>query len=62
MAEYEGEEGPYNEIHVAGMPRRCHPQVTFENFEDGAEYWGKLYRRTVPGGVVLYEGLFKIRG
>ncbi len=62
MAEYEGEEGSYNEVHVAGLPSRCHDQVTFENFEVGASYWGKLYRRNVPGGVVLYEGEFKIRG
>lgn len=70
MAEYpdeeygkEGHDNPYKlEIHVAGMPKRCHPLVTFENFEIGAEYPGKLYRKNVPGGVVLYEGLFKIRG
>lgn len=62
MAEYEGEDGPYNEVHVAGMPARCHDQVTFENFEIGATYTGKLYRKNVPGGVVLYEGDFKIRG
>jgi hypothetical protein len=44
------------------MPSRCHDQVTFDNFEIGATYSGKLYRRNVPGGVVLYEGDFKIRG
>lgn len=70
MAEYpdpeygkEGHEEPLMlEIHVAGMPKRCHSQVTFENFEVGATYWGKLYRKVVPGGVILYEGDFKIRG
>ncbi len=62
MAEYETEEGGKLEIHVAGMPKRCHEQVTFENFEVGATYWGKLYRKVVPGGVILYEGDFKIRG
>jgi hypothetical protein len=70
MAEYDdpeyGKEGhdtpTKNEVHVAGLPSRCHDQVTFENFEIGASYWGKLYRRNVPGGVVLYEGEFKIRG
>ena len=62
MAEYETEEGGKLEIHVAGMPKRCHEQVTFENFEIGATYWGKLYRKVVPGGVILYEGDFKIRG
>ena len=62
MAEYEEEEGGRLEIHVAGMPKRCHSQVTFENFEVGATYWGKLYRKVVPGGVILYEGDFKIRG
>jgi len=70
MAEYDdpeyGQEGhdrpTKNEVHVAGMPARCHDQVTFENFEIGATYTGKLYRKNVPGGVVLYEGDFKIRG
>lgn len=69
MAEYPdpkyGEEGHPDptmlEIHVAGMPKRCHEQVTFDNFEVGAKYWGKLYRKNVPGGVVLYEGYFEIR-
>lgn len=62
MAEYPTTDGTSLEIHVAGMPKRCHPQVTFENFEIGATYQGKLYRRIVPGGVILYEGDFKIRG
>lgn len=70
MAEYddpeygqEGHDSPTKyEVHVAGLPSRCHDQVTFENFEIGASYWGKLYRKNVPGGVVLYEGEFKIRG
>ena len=70
MAEYpdprygeEGHDEPTRlEIHVAGMPKRCHKFVTFENFQIGARYPGTLYRRMVPGGVVLYEGDFEIRG
>ena len=70
MAEYpdpkygeEGHDEPTKlEIHVAGMPKRCHKWVTFDNFQSGARYPGKLYRRMVPGGVILYEGDFEIRG
>lgn len=58
IAEYAGR----LEVHVAGMPARCHSQVTFENFEMGATYHGKLYQRRVEGGVVLVEDDITIRG
>lgn len=48
-------------VHVAGMPARCHPGVTLENFEVGACYPGKLYTKRVPGGIVLVEGVMQIR-
>jgi len=48
-------------VHVAGMPANVHSQVTFENFELGATYDGKLYKRNVPGGVVLEPGPMTIR-
>lgn len=49
-------------IHVAGMPERCHENVTFDNFEIGGEYNGKLYTKRVPGGIVLVEDTMQIRG
>ena len=49
------------EVHVAGLPSRCHSQVTFENFELGAVYHGKLYQKRVEGGIVLVEDDFRIK-
>ena len=49
-------------VHVAGMPANVRSQVTFENFELGAEYEGKLYQHKVPGGIVLVPGKMQIRG
>lgn len=43
-------------IHVAGMPKMLHEQVTFENFALGAVYKGKLYQKRVKGGIVLVPG------
>lgn len=48
-------------VHVAGMPAICHPQVTFDNFEIGAVYQGKLYQKKVSGGIILQAGEMKIR-
>lgn len=48
-------------IHCAGLPERCHENVTWENFRVGAKYPGKLYSKTVKGGIILYEGDFVIR-
>lgn len=59
---YIAEYGGRIEVHVAGMPSRCHSQVTFENFEIGATYHGKLYQRRVAGGIVLVEDDITIRG
>ena len=61
IAEYPDEEGTHLEVHVAGLPARCHSQVTFDNFKLGAEYGGKLYQRRVRGGIVLVEDSFKIK-
>ena len=49
-------------VHVSGMPQSCHPNVTFDNFDIGAEYEGKLYTKRVKGGIVLQEGPMKIQG
>lgn len=48
--------------HVAGMPANVHDQVSFENFELGAIYHGKLYQKRVDGGIVLVPGDMQIRG
>lgn len=49
-------------ITCAGMPKRCHEQVTFNNFNIGAEYTGKLIPKHVDGGIVLDETTFIIKG
>ena len=48
-------------VHVAGMPKVCHDQVTFDNFALGAVYDGKLYQKRVKGGIVLVPGTMEIR-
>lgn len=47
-------------VHCAGMPAKCHDQVTFDNFKYGGTFTGKLKPRDVPGGVVLEETTFTI--
>ena len=48
-------------VHVAGMPKNMHSQVTFDNFKLGAEYDGKLYQHRVNGGIVLAPDKMVIR-
>ena len=48
-------------ITVAGMPEDCYSEVTFDNFEIGAEYNGKKTPVTVPGGTVLIDETFTIK-
>lgn len=57
----DGDGGEKLEIHVAGMPSRCHKHVTFDNFKAGATYEGKLYQHRVEGGIVLVEDTFTIK-
>ena len=58
----ESEDPEYKmKITVAGMPPECYSQVTFDNFEIGAEYFGKKTPKTVPGGTVLIDGTFTIK-
>lgn len=49
------------EVKCAGMPAAVHSQVTWENFQPGAEYEGKLQHKTVKGGVILSPTKFKIK-
>lgn len=48
-------------VHVAGMPQTCHKEVTFENFEFGNKFYGKLYQHRVNGGIVLTEDFMTLR-
>lgn len=48
-------------VTVAGMPKACHRQVTFNNFIIGAQYKGKLQPKIVTGGVVLNDVDFTIK-
>ncbi len=49
------------QVKCAGLPKECHKFVTFDNFEIGAEYAGKLIPKTVSGGVILTETKYKMR-
>lgn len=48
-------------VTVAGMPKSCHKEVTFNNFKIGAQYSGKLQPKIVQGGVVLKDIDFTIK-
>lgn len=48
-------------ITVAGMPEECYSQVTFDNFNIGATYYGKKLPKIVPGGTVLLDDTFTIK-
>lgn len=47
-------------IHCAGMPTRCHKNVTMENFTYGASFEGKLKPKDVNGGTILVDDVFTI--
>lgn len=49
-------------VTCAGLPESCHKLVTWENFELGTEYFGKLQQKKVKGGIVLQETTFKLKG
>lgn len=49
-------------VTCAGLPADSHKYVTFENFEYGMEYGGKLVPKTVEGGVILTETTYKLKG
>ena len=68
-------DGPRLHVHCAGLPERCFDyedhadvpegyegHVGFDNFEIGTRYWGKLRQVHVPGGVVLEDSFFTVRG
>lgn len=49
------------QITCAGMTPSVKRFVNFENFEEGAEYAGKLAQKRVAGGTILYETTFSIK-
>ncbi len=49
-------------VTCAGLPESCHKLVTWENFELGTEYFGKLQQKKVKGGIVLQATTFKLKG
>lgn len=46
----------------AGLPNRCRDQLTFDTLTEGHIFKGKLMPKVVPGGVILVEREFKIKG
>ena len=49
------------EVKCAGMPDNCKSLVTYDNFEYGAEFEGKLMPKRIKGGVVLRETTYQIK-
>jgi hypothetical protein len=49
-------------VKCAGMPENVKKLVTFENFEVGFSAPGKLLPKHVPGGVVLVDSEFTLKG
>ena len=49
-------------VTCAGMTEASHPYVTFDNFHIGSSYPGKLLPKIVPGGIVLKDVDFTIKG
>lgn len=48
-------------VTCAGMPSRCYPFVTWDNFHPQANYKGKLKMTHVKGGIVLEDTPFSIK-
>ena len=46
---------------AAQAPEGCLTEVTFDNFEVGAKYFGKLFNRHTEGGIVLEDRWFTIK-
>lgn len=52
----------FNKITCAGLPERCYKYVTWENFCEGSSYDGKLMFTHVPGGIILKDTKFTMKG
>lgn len=55
------DEKKYNKITCAGMPSKCYANVTFDNFDIGNSFDGKLQTKKVSGGIVMKDGKFTIK-
>lgn len=49
------------EVKCAGMPDKCKSMVSYDNFNYGAEFEGKLMPKRIKGGVVLRETTYQIK-
>lgn len=49
-------------IVCAGMPKGCYKKVTWENFDYGSVFDGKLGVKHTDGGIVLVDTTFTIKG
>lgn len=49
-------------IVCAGMPKGCYKNVTWENFDHGSVFDGKLGVKHTDGGIVLVDTTFTIKG
>lgn len=49
-------------IVCAGMPKGCYKNVTWENFDYGSVFNGKLGAKHTDGGIVLVDTTFTIKG
>lgn len=54
-------ESPDFNVKCAGLPKTGRDKVTWENFQFGAIFDGKLVPRVVSGGVILREVTFEIK-
>lgn len=50
------------DVKGAGMTSEVKKNVTFDNFDFNTRFPGKLTQRTVPGGIVLMDTTFTIKG
>jgi hypothetical protein len=48
-------------ITCAGLPESCYKHVTWDNFQEGATYPGKLQMTHVKGGIILKDIDFSIK-
>ena len=61
VEEYEKDGEKKLKVTVSGLPANCRSNVTFDNFQPGAVYSGKLLQKSVSGGVILVPTDFTIK-
>ena len=50
-----------DKVTCAGMPDNVKTQVTYDNFEPGSTFTGKLMPKRYPGGIILVDTTFTIK-